>query len=326
MKKILFLMFVGASFFKLTPSIGQHVVADKEDAEKVKNNPLIVVLMGEDEKVVSKLTKNPENLKNYREGIEKYNAYLKDAVEREWKFSQEVVFILPGELEKVKAERNDRFCQLESAEVRNYKMGDFYSSSSNSGFNSSSDLAYHLSTTANTNGLAIKWAGSPKNDIVQTYFPAMGLSKGSMTLMIQNLQNQLEDALINDITKISDWKKDAEKRTPELKDKTLLILEETMSNGLTKAIEKGDLGKYYGPKYEVVNFDQLEKYIIEKDDRYAYTWIIPAGAQSQGKTLYNYFIVDAKDGRFMYMTGMAVAGANGQFHHGQLMQVNKKLK
>ena len=46
----------------------------------------------------------------------------------------------------------------------------------------------------------------------------------------------------------------------------------------------------------------------------------------KGKTLYYYFIVDAKDGRFMYMTGMAVAGANGQFHHGQLMQVNKKLK
>jgi len=54
--------------------------------------------------------------------------------------------------------------------------------------------------------------------------------------------------------------------------------------------------------------------------------ILPAYAEIYGKELYNYFIVDAEDSRFLFMTGSAVAGANGQFHHGQLMMTDKDVE
>jgi len=70
----------------------------------------------------------------------------------------------------------------------------------------------------------------------------------------------------------------------------------------------------------------LEKAILNKDKGVAYLSILPAYAEIYGKELYNYFIVDAEDSRFLFMTGSAVAGANGQFHHGQLMMTDKDVE
>ncbi|MCG8307504.1 MAG: hypothetical protein MI975_08940 [Cytophagales bacterium] len=77
-----------------------------------------------------------------------------------------------------------------------------------------------------------------------------------------------------------------------------------------------------GWSFEIPHYTRHEKYVLEKNGNYAYAWVIPAGAQRRGKTLF----IDAKDGRILYLTGKAVVGANGLFHQDQLMLVNNRVK
>jgi hypothetical protein len=45
-----------------------------------------------------------------------------------------------------------------------------------------------------------------------------------------------------------------------------------------------------------------------------------------GHAGFNYHIVDAADGRPLYISGMSALGVMGKFHHAQLMNVNKQIK
>ncbi|MCG8310273.1 MAG: hypothetical protein MI975_22960 [Cytophagales bacterium] len=326
MKNSHFLIILTAVFLQCAVADAQHFVSDKEDAIIVKNNTLMVVLMEKDEKAIKKLAKKPEELKAYEQSVDMFNDYLKKAIQNEWSYSKNVEYISQDEAEHLKRRKDPGYCLLETVELRNYKLGDFYSPDPSGGFNSPHDLAYHISQVDKTNALAIKWAASPKKEIACSYFPAIGISMTSVTFMIQHLRNQLEDAVAKDLTRVSRLKKYVKGRTGELANKTLLIPEPLLSKGLKKAIEKGTIDKFYDYQVEVVDVTRHEKYVLEKNGNYAYAWVIPARAQRRGKTLFNYFIIDAKDGRILYLTSKAVVGANGLFHQGQLLLVNNRIK
>jgi len=299
-------------------------VSDKADAKAIAKSILAVVVEERDEKVVKKLSKKPDELKTYDEGIVKFNMLLKEAIEKEWDFSKEVKFISKIEAEKLKQEKDPNHCLLFLTEVKNYKMGDFYSSP-RSGFNSARDLAYHMSSDGRSVALAITQASRPKDEIVVSYLPAVGISKGTMTFMVCNIENQLRDCIDKDVTKFGNLKDEIEKRRPGLQKKTLLIFDPLISNALKKTIDKNELPKYYNYKTEVVSFEKADEIIASKNPDYAYIWVIPAGAVSGSKILFNYFIIDAEDARPMFLTGQAVIGSNGDFHQFHLTKVNKKI-
>ncbi len=300
-------------------------VSDKEGARIIAKSILAVVAEEKDEKEVKKLSKKPEELKAYEQGIEKFNSFLKEVVQKEWDFSKEVKFISKAEAEKLKEAKNPDYCLLSLIDVKNYKMGDFYSPNPNHGFNSARDMAYHLRPDGRSVALAITRASRPKDEIVVSFLPAVGVSKGSITFMVCNVENQLRDCVDKDVTKLGNLKDEIEKKRPNLKKKTLLIFDPLISKALKKTIDKNELSKYYDYKSEVVSFERADEIIASKNPDYAYIWVIPAGAVSGSKILFNYFIVDAEDARPMFLTGQAVVGANGDFHQFHFMKVNKKI-
>lgn len=128
------------------------------------------------------------------------------------------------------------------------------------------------------------------------------------------------------VTRISDLKKDIAQRQSALKSKTLLIFDPLISPGLQKTIDKKEIGKVYDFKYEVVSFEKADELIAAKNPDYAYIWVVPAGAINHGRILFNYFVIDAADGRPLYLTGKAVVGANGNFHQAHLLMINREIK
>ena len=224
----------------ITLAIAQpsFTVSEREGAAKVRTNVLAVVLAETEEKTIKKLSKKPEELSAYKSSIEEFNRFLKKAVENEWNISKEVKFISVDDANKLKDEKASGYSLLELTEVKNYKMGDFYSANPNHGFNASRDLAYHMSSSGEARALTIVNANAPNKEVVMSYLPSAGISQGVLTFMVLHLRNQITDGLDKGITSLSTLKKDIEKRQGALKSKTLLIFDPLISNGLQKTIDK----------------------------------------------------------------------------------------
>lgn len=300
-------------------------IDDKTAASALKQGKLAVVAHERDEKVVKKLEKKPEELKAYQETISLFNAYIKKAIEQEWSLSKEVSFISQAEAEQAKSSKTPGLYLLEVTEVKNYKVGDFYTASPNNTFNTPRDRAYHLTRSGNSTGLAIYAAAKPGREIVLSYLPAAGLSQGSVTYMVRHLQNQVNDCLEQNITGMSSLRNAIDARETSLKDKTLLLFEPLISTPLQKVMDKKELGEFYPYATEVVSYEKLEEVIASKDNTYAYVWVVPAAAWANGRMLFNYFIIDAADSRMLFLTGTSAANANGQFHPMQLKMVKKRV-
>ncbi|MES2732579.1 MAG: hypothetical protein V4714_12550 [Bacteroidota bacterium] len=324
MRKCL-VLFVMSSLFYITPLVAQpsFTTSDKAGAKAIKESILAVVLKEKDEKTLKKLSKKPEELRDYEASIEMFNAFMKQAVQKEWDFSREVQFVSSDEAKKLKEEKNGKYAIMETVIERNYKMNDFYSNNPKSRFNSPQAWAYHLSREGGSPALEITHAASPKKEIVRSYLPYLGVALGSLTFMVQNLENQLSDCLDKNITSLSALKEDIEKRESKLKTKKLMLLEPLISNGLQKTIQGREMAKYYSYSYEVVSEEKADAIITEKKADYAYIWIIPAGAEFQGIPIYNYFIIDAADGRPLFMMGRNKS-PDGKFHQAHLSNASKK--
>lgn len=300
--------------------------SDSENALKLSKSILAVVVKEKEEKLLKRLIDKPDKLKAYEESIDGFNLYIKKAFEKEWNLSEELKFISETEAEKLKEAKDANHFLAEITEIKNYKIGDFYSPNPKMGdFNSPRYLAYHLTQSGKTIALSIAPASRPNRDLAIAYLPAAGVSLGATTFMVLNLKNQITDC-INGINSLSDLKRDINKRELKLKEKTLLIFNPLISKALQKAIDKKEVSEFYPFPYEITSFEKADEIIVSKNSKYAYIWTIPAGASTGSKPLFNYFIIDAGDGRILYMTGVSVIGANGDFHPVQLRMAAKQLK
>lgn len=219
-------------FFALVHSFplkGQFVASSLAGAQTVKDNILAVVVETVDEKGLKKLKE--DDIAAYKKELESFNQYLKEGIDKEWTFTGNVTYITKREADSLKQEKNAAYCILQVGEASNYKMGDSYSTNSSRGFNSPRDQAYHFSQAGNNSALTITWAAEPKKEIVTSYLPSTGLSLGAVTYMLQHLQHQLKNALDHNVTKVSQLKKEVDKRTPQLQDKTLLLYDPLISRG-----------------------------------------------------------------------------------------------
>lgn len=331
LSKLAFIITI-ASILKFSSTFAQpsFTTSDKETAAKISKSTLAVVMKSKDEKLLNKLKNKPDKLKAYEESVDAFNAYLKQAVEKEWNLSAQVKFITEQEADALKESKDPAHFLLEITDIKNYKMGDFYMPNNANGnytganiANKARDQAYHFSSSGKSVALSISPASRPNKELVFSYLPLAGISQGTVTFMALHLKNQIVDCL-KGITGVSDLKKDVAKRNSKLKDKTLLIFEPLISNGLQKTIDKKQVSENYPYKYEVVSFEKVEEVIVNKDSKFAYIWVVPAGAVVNGGQVYNYFIIDGEDGRALFMTGRGY-DAFGGFHQGHLRMANKGI-
>ncbi len=197
----------------------------------------------------------------------------------------------------------------------NYKMNDFYSPNANTGMPGLA--SYHFSSSGTTMFVSIVWAGDPKKEIVISYLPVNEPIRLTLTFMVQHLENQIIDYTQHGITKLSKLKREVTKRSAQLSDRNLLLYEPIIGPNLQYSIDDGSLEKKYRHPFQVVSIAEVEEIVFNHSPGYAYPIVVPMGVQHYGEVLYNYYLVDALDGRILYFTGHKGRDKH-QFHHSHL--------
>lgn len=306
-------------------AFSQWTVDEKEKVSVVKNSTIAVVIKEYDQKVLNDLRKKPNEQSDYKEGIDLFNKSLKDVMEKDWRYSNGIVFVTEEEARKLKEMRTKGYCIMDLIELDNYKMGDFYSSKPNNPFNTLANRSYHLSHTGKLLALVIRSAENSKETLVSAHLPSLGFSYTSVKFMIQFIQHQMEYCEANGITKYPQLKKLVSSRSSGGRNKTLLLYDPLIGKSIKKDIEGSGLKKVYPGSTEVIDVDKLNSIVSEKDARYMYILTVPSGAEDHGIVLHQNFVVDALDGSILFINDKTVPGSVGQFHEYHLKQLSKVI-
>jgi hypothetical protein len=306
-------------------SSAQWAVGDPKDADRVKQTTLAVVTAEKDEKLAKKLSKDPEELKAYEEGINFFNTTLKQIIESDWRSSKDIKFITESEAKKLDDSKDAAHSILRLVETSNYKMGDFYNAGPKSGFARPVDLHYHMSSTGKIGALSVTAPGSPNKPLVMAHLPSMGMTYASLRFMVQFMQHQLED-VNKGVTRYTKMRDAVDARSPSLNTKTLLVYDPMISKNLRKAIDDKSLEKDFPNKIKEVTLSELNEAVKANKQDQTYIIAIPSGAEMGGVTMHQYCVVDAADGRILFLTDKTIAGAVGQFHEYHFRLLSKAMK
>jgi len=169
--KALFNLLAICFILSFSQTEAQFIVRDIDYAQKIQSSILGVVKYEVKDKNAKHFQKNPDLLKQYEDEVNTLNAFIKNVIAREWKFSGEVEYLTMAQADKILDENDKTYCLLQVEDIQNYKMNDFYRPGATSGFNSPTDWAYHMALTGHGHALVIKWGGEPKKEIVRSAFP-----------------------------------------------------------------------------------------------------------------------------------------------------------
>ncbi len=248
-------------------------IPSKEDLKTLKEVPLLVLLWDET---------NQES--------KDYNASLKEAMDKEWKYSKEIKYIFASELETYETKQNFKkyavYANAVQREIKDFK-----------------NIEHRLESTA----FIIRLLGV-KKQIHHFMTDTPNPNTADMILIAQQIQSGLNSF---DKYDKSEYKKTTAKsrrlmmqeRTKLIKEKTLLIDKENISD---KAINR--LEKKYKYAYKIVSKEEIDKAILEKDSNVAFLKIYPVGQKPtmvNGPTikitqkLFTQYFFDASNGELI---------------------------
>ncbi|HEY3402432.1 MAG TPA: hypothetical protein VGK59_03535 [Ohtaekwangia sp.] len=275
-----------------------HFVADKKVAERTKATRLAIVIKKEDpywEKYYRKHKDSGGRLEKYRKNIETYNQHIVEAVKIAWDYTEEVIVV-----------EEEKATMLEELGDNTYtlmKFGEYFP-----------DLplgAMHDHTPL-TPALTVTTTRKPENPIAYSEFETI-LNKGLLVHNVANLNAQLHDCLENDVTTGAAWQRGWKKRTPLLKQKTILVCDRWISDADEQALQDENWLKTLPFKVKVVTMDELVDYLVTRDEQYAfYTTLFVDDC-----------IADVKDGRHMYYHKARMNGTVQRLLEDAAKDVNK---
>lgn len=298
----------------------QMRVSRKKDVLRLNQSTLAVVMLQENEKELKKLKNQPNEIEKYKSSIESFNKILKEAVMRDWSFSDEIVFITEDDAKKLKKEKAASYCLLEPAKMRSYKLGEFPNQPL-----LGTSMPYALRSMSGDFIDCVQLSFPSKRAIAQVPLPETELTAAMMTFILQQFQNQLNDCLEHGVNNPIKLRKHIKKKTPSLRNKTLLLSKELINGDLEWAIENNQLSEKYPFAYKLVSQEELERLILKKEEGYAYALTMPAGVQSGATQLYHYMLVDASDGSAIYLSGKP-KGFSGKIDEYHLYQAAKDAR
>nr|WKN39803.1 hypothetical protein K4G66_13995 [Tunicatimonas sp. TK19036] len=310
----------------------QFTPVDKELALQVSECILGVALVEEDNETIEYLAnKKPDELNKYRSEIAQFNKYLEEAIQREWNISKDVRILTSTQIKDIEERRDPTYCIMKMSKRADYIMNVNPIAKNPAlknvpGYVGNYDHRSSSYTMEDgTFALQLIWGGEPKKEIAFSYIPEIGLPRVGVNFMVQHLRNQIVDCIKQDIARIGDLKKAAKIRSKDISKKTALLYDQIIGKPLRKQIEKGKLDKYYQYPLEIVDSSKVENIAINHTQGFIYPMIIPAGAESGAKELYNYLFVDSADGRIVTLTGMS-GGENGAINTYHIYQLRKGAK
>lgn len=289
MKKLIVLFLI--SIISLPTAQAQFGFGKLEDVQQIQKAPLFVVLLNSNEKKVKKLSKKDDGkLEQYRADIEAYNTAVKNAFQNSWSFSSDIRFITGEELDQIDTRENKGkyayFKQL--IDVGN------------------PGIMFDHKGAITTYNYAIYLTG--KNKPVYSFMYSTILpNEADFKLISQQIQGYLKtrESLKTKEKSRKEILAEIKANAPLLKEKTLLIEEESLSKSVLESI--GDLYKY---PFKIVSKDEIDQAIISDAKDIAYLRIIPVGQITENSGIlkisnlvFMQYVINAENGEYLaYVT------------------------
>ncbi len=271
-----------------------------EDVKRIKEVPLLAILQTKSEKVIKKISKSKNgDLEKYYSDIENYNISLKKGFENSWNFSNEVKFITSEELETYNSESNTGKYAYFKIQI---EKGD-------NGF--SLIKSKGLITTYN---YAIYLTGE-KKPVYSFMYSSSLPNAADFKFISQQIQNYLtvRELLKSGEKSKNELKSEFYENAHKIKDKTLLINKEDISDNLIEEIK--NIYKY---QYKLTSKEEIDEAILNNDKSKAYLKIVPQGqiTGSSGplkvsKLMFVQFIMNAEDGKVLAFVKPSSFGYGG---------------
>ncbi len=269
-------------FLLVSPKIfGQFGQGKPEDIQDIKKRTLILILEEEDEKIIKKLSKKPNELKFYKEEIKRLNADLAETASKFWTFTTTQLVKTRAEVESLKASKNKTHAVLAFDRYQATDWaGDFY------GFN-----RYVINS---------KLIGALFLDLIEDFedkksvsvqnLPNLVPTKADLAAGLEMMQNYLNARSSG--KKRKETMDEVRENSSQLKSKILLLDKEDLKGKLKEA----DIKAIYPFQYKIVDYAEIEKAILEKDAQYAFIQIVPL---SIGTLSFEHIVLDAATGKAM---------------------------
>lgn len=251
----------------------------QEDVQDIKKRTVILLLEEEDEKTVKKLSKNPQELKFYRDELVRVNQLLQEVSASFWTFTAAPVVKTRSEVEALKASKNKTHAVLA---FDRYKATDW-----------SKDAFGTTRYEGNSRIIAALFIDlieefEEKKSVSTQNLPNLTPTKGDLAAGLEMMQNYLNARLGG--KKRKETSDEVKENVNLLKSKTLLLDKDDLKGKLSAA----DIKSNYPYAYKIVPYAEIEKAILEKDSQYAFVQIVPL---STGTLAFEHIVLDAGTGK-----------------------------
>lgn len=253
-------------FFNLLVSFPAQaqMVGKMKDLVEFSKRPLIVTLLEAGDEKDS-------------QGVFAFNEAVKSSIESCWALNQKVTFMTESEIESLIKAKNKGYAvlQIESWQITKERSrhGTYYANP-NSWVNSFIRFRFI--------------EDSPMSAFYLHYLLSPHPNQADLTGALMQTQNFIEKSIRN--KRELDLKKEAEHIGPTLTKKTLLI----DKGMLYKTLTEDEIKEIYTSPYKLVDRQEIEDAILNREPGYAYIDIQPANPNNP--TQFNQFIVDAHSG------------------------------
>ena len=231
---------------------------------ELSNRTLIVIVEEPNRNVEKALKRQPELLRRYHEDIKGYNRTMEKVIKEHWTFSYNVEFHSYADMIKRRKEKMEGFAWVEFNKYRSANFGHF------SAWDSTTydSTARYAKWTTNHNLLRF-YLLEETYPIFDQPLPNLVPSEGDLISAIQQTQEYFHHRDLG--YTLEKYLKKAKGNIPELEKKTLLF----DGNSLSEEIGDSTIREVYPYPYKIVSWQEIEKAIVNKDEKYAYVALLP---------------------------------------------------
>lgn len=259
-------------------------VGSQDEVKEAKTRPLLLMLAEEDPKVLVQYQRKPRELESYRETIKRMNEGLQTAVTKFWTFSAQPAIKTKAEVDKLIAQKSKAYCVMSTR----YDM--FQSYETRSTVDAPNVSKRYLSAVNEIISVrldVIEEVGKP-NPVYYQNTPNLYPSDGDMAIVMMVMQNAMQSRL--DGKKPQAFWNEVDQNKLALPDKTLLLDKNQIK------VSEEEIRSVYPHPFRVVDYEMVEKAILERDPGFALVQIVP---MKDAQFVFVHMVVNASDGKIL---------------------------
>lgn len=307
MKKILFFSICFLSLGITKTVKAQFGFGKPEDIQQVKQRKLIVIIEQPNKDLMQKLRRKgkTDEIKEYQDALDQYNAEMKEVVSKFWSFSaNDIVYMTPDAVDKL--HHSHDYAVLYCA--------------TNDGYGSEHlDWSPGGKDKIKTDGytqMCVELLEKSK-PIYVLGIPDIFPSKADLVYGVTAIEYYFNYRLSHVKASRKEVNEMLQQNQSILAHRTLLLRQDEIS----KKLKPEDIKKAYPYPYRVVSEDDMDQYVINADSNYAYTIIAPYVGDRE--VIYVQYVYDCKDGTVLGMSmpsygAMMLGGYTGGAGHTEI--------